>query len=76
MNNNNPIAQAMKKSNSSLSGLSQLASILKGDPNAAYQNMLKTNPQFAKFVEDNKNKPIEQVAKENGIDPQILDLFK
>lgn len=33
-----------------------------------FQRMLKTNPQFAKFVADNKNKTPQQIAEENGID--------
>ena len=74
--NNNPIAMAMLKNNSNgLAGLSQLASLMKGDPNKVCQEMLKTNPQFAKFVKDNEGKSPEQIAKENGIDPSILSLF-
>lgn len=74
---NNPIATAMLKNNSNgLAGLSQLASLMKGDPNKVYQDMLKNNPQFAKFVKDNEGKTPEQIAKDNGIDPSILELFK
>ena len=75
---NNPIATAMLKNNSNngLAGLSQLASIMKGDPNKVYEEMMKTNPKFAKFVKENEGKSPEQIAKENGIDPSILELFK
>lgn len=66
----------MINTNRSLAGLSQLASMMKSNPEVAYQNMLKNNPQFAQFVKDNEGKSIEQVAKENGIDPSILSLFK
>ena len=41
-----------------------------------FQTMLRSNPQFAKFVADNKGKTPEQIAKENNIDYQaILNLF-
>lgn len=39
-----------------------------GNPNAVMQNLLMTNPQFKQFYEQNKNKPIEQIARENNID--------
>lgn len=39
-----------------------------GNPQALAQNMLNSNPQFKAFYEQNKDKPIEQIAKENGID--------
>lgn len=32
------------------------------------QSMMKSNPQFAQFVEQNRGKSPEQIAKENGID--------
>lgn len=54
--------------------LSQLLSIK--NPDAFYQKMIVNNPQFAKFIEDNKGKTPEQIAKENGVDPRILNLFK
>ena len=54
--------------------LSQLLSIK--NPDAFYQKMIVSNPQFAKFIEDNKGKTPEQIAKENGVDPRILNLFK
>lgn len=42
------------------------------DKNAIFDNLMKTNPQFAKFVEDNKGKTPEQIAKENNIDMSIV----
>lgn len=56
--------------------LSQIASIknmLEGkNADELYNNMLQNNPQFKAFVEQNKGKSIEQIAKENGINPQLL----
>lgn len=46
------------------------------DPNMVYQEMMRTNPQFKEFVEKNKGKSVEEIAKENGIDPSVLNLFK
>ena len=56
--------------------LSQIASIknmLEGkNADELYYSMLQNNPQFKAFVEQNKGKSIEQIAKENGINPQLL----
>lgn len=38
-------------------------------------NMLNTNPQFKQFYEENKNKTIEEVAKNNGIDLSLIRQF-
>lgn len=45
------------------------------NPQKAYEEMIKTNPQFKKFVEDNQGKSVEQIAKENGIDPKLISSF-
>lgn len=55
--------------------LTDLLSLAKGNPQELYDNMLKTNPQFAQFVEANKGKSPEEIAKANNIDPAILSLF-
>lgn len=38
------------------------------NPQAAFNSMVQNNPQFKAFVESNKGKTPEQVAKEHGID--------
>lgn len=38
------------------------------DPQQAFNNMMQSNPQFAQFVEANRGKTPEQVAREHGID--------
>lgn len=43
-----------------------------GDPNALFNQMMSTNPKFAKFVEDNKGKTVEQIAKEHNIDINMV----
>lgn len=44
-----------------------------GNPEQIAMNLMNKNPQFRQFVEANKGKSPEQVAKENGID---LSQFK
>ena len=45
------------------------------DPNKMFDYLLKNNPQFAKFIEVNKGKTPEQIAKENGIDFSVIKQF-
>ncbi len=40
-----------------------------------YENMLKNNPQFAKFVEENKDKTPEEIAKAYNLDPNLIKTF-
>ena len=39
-----------------------------GNPEQIAQQMMQSNPRFKQFMEQNKGKSPEQVAKENGID--------
>lgn len=49
--------------------INQLKSILNGrDPNVMFNMLLHSNPQFANFIVQNKNKTPEQIAKNYGID--------
>lgn len=63
----NPIIQRMNISNP-VSNLSGIVKMLKSDPDQAFNAMLNNNPQFADFYNKNKDKPIEQVAREYNID--------
>lgn len=38
------------------------------DPNGVYERMMKTNPDFRKFVEDNKHKTTEELIKEHNLE--------
>lgn len=60
-----------QQGNNMLAMLNNIKSM--GNPQALAQNMMMNNPQFKQFFEMNKNKPIEQIAQENGID---LNMFK
>lgn len=64
----NPLLNAMS-GNRSNDGLVQILSMLKsGNPEQIAQNLMQRNPQFKAFMEANKGKTPEQVARENGLD--------
>lgn len=63
----NPILSALNQPNSR-NLLSQINSLLSGkNPDAVFSDLLQNNPQFRSFVEQNKGKTPEQIAKENGL---------
>ena len=68
----NPLMMAMQGANSPMNKMGQVANVLKmlrsGNPEQIAQQMMQSNPQFRQFVEANKGKTPEQVAKEYGLD--------
>lgn len=51
----------------------RINSLLGGrSPQQAYDEMMRTNPGFAQFVEANRGKTPDQVAREHGIDPSSI----
>ena len=52
-----------------------LLQLAKGNPQPIFENMMRNNPQFRKFVEENKGKSPEEIARANGLDPLILKQF-
>lgn len=50
---------------SRLQGIRQL---MGGNPQAFAERMMMSNPQFAQFVQANRDKTPQQIAQENGID--------
>lgn len=52
---------------------SLLNAMRNGNPGAVAQQMMESNPQFRRFVEQNRGKSPEQVAKEHGVD---LNMFR
>ena len=66
----NPLFQAM--SGGMTGGNNQIATLMQmlrgGNPEQIAQQMMQSNPRFKQFMEQNKGKTPEQVAKENGID--------
>lgn len=73
----NPLMMAMQGASAPANKMGQVASLIKmlqsGNPEQMFQQMMQNNPQFRQFVEQNKGKTPEQVARENGID---LSQFK
>lgn len=56
-----------------LSQINQIKDMLAGkNPDDLYRELIQNNPQFRSFVEQNKGKTIEQIAQENGINPNFL----
>lgn len=68
----NPLMMAMQGANSPMNKMGQVANVLKmlrsGNPEQIAQQMMQSNPQFRQFVEANKGKTPEQVAREYGVD--------
>lgn len=65
--NNNP-----QNNNTNLEALSLIARAKK-DPAGLYKELLQSNPQFKRFIENSKGKTKEEIARENGIDLGILN---
>ena len=56
-----------------LSQIAQIKNMLDGkNPDAVFSELMKNNPQFRNFIESNRGKSPEDIARENGIDPTIL----
>lgn len=75
----NPLMQAMTGSRDPMGKMSQVLSMMRSfrNPEQMAQQMMQNNPQFRQFVEANKGKTPEQVAKENGVDlNQIMGMMK
>lgn len=77
----NPILQSLnaaRAQNNPMNRLTEIKQLLSGQsPDMLWKNLMMTNPQFASFVEANKGKSAEQIARENGLDPNILrNLFR
>ena len=68
----NPLMMAMQSANSPMNKMGQIANLMKmlrsGNPDQIAQQMMQNNPQFRQFVEANRGKTPEQVAREHGID--------
>lgn len=48
--------------------VAQATRMAHGDPSELFNQMMQTNPQFRTFVQDNRGKTPQQIARENGID--------
>lgn len=48
--------------------ISMIKNMVNGNPNAIYQQLMQTNPQFRQFVQQNQGKSAEQIAQDYGVD--------
>lgn len=72
----NPIVQMINRAGNIGQAMQMYKDLKNGNADAVFQQMINTNPQFKKFVEDNKGKSADQICKENGIDASILSKFR
>ena len=42
--------------------------MMPSNPRQVFDNLMRTNPQFAQFVRENKGKTPEQALREHGLD--------
>ena len=52
--------------------LPSLLQAAQGNPQALFDQMMRDNPQFRQFVDDNRGKTPEQIARDNGIDFAVV----
>ena len=68
----NPLMMAMQGTSSPVNQMGKIANVVKmlrsGNPDMIAQQMMQSNPQFRQFIESNKGKTPEQVAREHGVD--------
>lgn len=67
---NNPYLQPMPPQQ-------QIMNLLQSsDPQKVFEEMLNNNPQFKKFVEENKDLTPQQMCQKYGVNPAILNFMK
>lgn len=60
-----------------LDRLSTFRQIAQGNPNALMQSLMRSNPSFAQFVQQNKDKTPQQAFKDAGLDfDQVTRLLR
>ena len=71
-------AMRMTQNNSKIGNLTNIVSMLKGgNPEQIAMALMQRNPQFKAFIEQNKGKSPQEVAKEQGIDiNQIMGMLR
>lgn len=68
----NPLMMAMQGTSTPMNKMGQVANVMKmlrsGNPEQIAHQMMQSNPQFRQFMESNKGKTPDQVAREHGFD--------
>lgn len=68
----NPLMSMMGRQ-TPLSSINMIMQMLKGgNPEAIAMSIANQNPQFAKFISENKGKTVDQLASEFGIDLNMV----
>ena len=67
----NSLFNQLMPSNKENSQISQLMNMIRGNPQGL-ANMVQSNPKFNQFVANNKGKSVEQIARENGLDINMV----
>lgn len=73
----NPILAKLNSRNNQGQGpniFNLINTIKSGNPQVIFNQMMQSNPQFAQFVNANKGKTPEQIAKEHGI--RLDDIYQ
>lgn len=69
----NPILQMLNTQNPMNNIMGLINALKNGNAEYMYQQMVKTNPQFKSFVEQNKDKTIQEIADSYGIDMNTIN---
>ena len=65
------------QNNAIIDAIGNLKSVMQGNPQALFDNMMQNNPQFRAFAESMKGKTPEQAFQEHGLDfNQFKELFQ
>lgn len=68
----NPILARMASSRNDIASIVQMA---KGNPQAVFDQMMKSNPKFVDFVKSCEGKSPEQIATQYGVDLSLIKRF-
>lgn len=75
----NPILQMLGRNNANNTNSTNILQLIKslrsGNPQGVFNQMMRENPQFAQFVEQNKGKPADQIARDYNVDISVIKQF-
>lgn len=72
----NPMLNQLQRKTSMNNNIANVIDLLRGsNPDVIFNNMIRTNPQFAYFVNQNKGKTVEQIALDYGVDLSTIKQF-
>lgn len=71
----NPIINAMAHKPQINDLMALIQTIKSGNPSEIFDRQMRENPQFQKFVDENKGKSPEEIAEKYGIDYNMIRQF-